>query len=216
VGGNKTIKVDLRVLATTNRNLKKAVENGSFREDLYYRLNVFPVNVPPLRERVEDIKSLAEFFFQLASKQNGLKSSGLSEGAIAGLLRHRWPGNVRELQNVIERACILAEDGKPVGFDLMGLPSDSQSRPAPEAPPAAAPSVAAPPAAAPSAPAPLLGQPLRELEKAAILQALDLSGGNRTKAAEALQISIRTLRNKLAEYRGGGELPEVLAGDSSD
>ncbi|MEI8312324.1 MAG: sigma-54 dependent transcriptional regulator [Verrucomicrobiota bacterium] len=216
VGGNKTIKVDLRVLATTNRNLKKAVENGSFREDLYYRLNVFPVNVPPLRERVEDIKPLAEFFFQLAAKQNGLKLSGLSEGAIAGLLRHRWPGNVRELQNVIERACILAEDGKPVGFDLMGLPPDPQSRPAPQALSAAAPSVAAPPAAAPSATAPLLGQPLRELEKAAILQALDLNGGNRTKAAEALQISIRTLRNKLAEYRGGGELPEVLAGDSSD
>jgi DNA-binding NtrC family response regulator len=128
-------------------------------------------------------------------------------------MRHRWPGNVRELQNVIERACILAEEGNPVGFDLMGLPSDSQSRPAPEAPPAAAPSAAALPAAAP---APLLGQPLRELEKAAILQALDLSGGNRTKAAEALQISIRTLRNKLAEYRGGGELPEVVAEDSSD
>jgi DNA-binding NtrC family response regulator len=134
----------------------------------------------------------------------------LSDGAIAGLLRHRWPGNVRELQNVIERACILAEDGNPVGFDLMGLPPDPQSRLAPEASPSAAPL-----SAAPSAPVPLLGQPLRELEKAAILQALDLTGGNRTKAADVLQISIRTLRNKLAEYRGCAELPEVLAEESA-
>ena len=212
VGGNKTIKVDLRILATTNRNLKKAVENGSFREDLYYRLNVFPVNVPPLRDRAEDIKLLAEYFFQLASKQNGLKSPGLSDVAISGLMRHRWPGNVRELQNVIERACILAEDGKPVGIELMGLPPDSQSRTAPEAaPPAAAPLSAAPPA-----PVSFLGQPLHELEKTAILQALEATGGNRTKAAEALQISIRTLRNKLAEYRGCGEMPEVLAEDVAD
>jgi len=113
---------------------------------------------------------------------------------------------VRELQNVIERACILAEDGKPVTLDLMGLPGDSSNRTAP----------ATLPAAAPLPPAPLLGQPLHELEKAAIFQALELTGGNRTKASEILQISIRTLRNKLAEYRGQGGLPEVLTGESDD
>jgi len=206
VGGNKTIKVDLRVLATTNRNLKRAVEKGDFREDLYYRLNVFPIAVPPLRDREDDIKRLAEFFFQLSAKQHGLKSPGLADGLIAGLMRHRWPGNVRELQNAIERACILAEDGKPITMDLMGLPADASNGTAPGALPAAAP----PPAI------PLLGQPLHELEKAAIFQALEISGGNRTKASEILQISIRTLRNKLAEYRGQGDAPEVLTEHSSD
>ena len=217
VGGNKTIKVDLRVLATTNRNLRKAVEKGDFREDLYYRLNVFPVSVPPLRDRAQDIKMLAEYFFQMASKQNGLKSTGLADGVIAGLMRHRWPGNVRELQNVIERACILGEDDKPVTLEMTGLhidpvdpvttsPADSSFR----LPPEAAQTSEVP------APAPTIVQPLHEMEKTAIFQALESTGGNRTKAAETLQISIRTLRNKLAEYRVQGVLPEVLSEDPAD
>jgi DNA-binding NtrC family response regulator len=206
VGGNKTIKVDLRVLATTNRDLKKAVEKGDFREDLYYRLNVFPIDVPPLRERAEDIPQLAEFFFQMSAKQHGLKSPGFADGVLAGLLRHRWPGNVRELQNVIERACILAEDGKLITWDLLGLPLDCQNRSAPEA------ARSEPPPPVP----PLLVQPLHEVEKMAIFRALESTGGNRTKAAETLQISIRTLRNKLAEYRGNGELPETVAEDMAD
>ena len=225
VGGNKTIKVDLRVLATTNRNLKKAVEKGDFREDLYYRLNVFPVFVPPLRERLEDIEALAQFFFQMASKQNGLKSPGFAEGVGAGLMRHRWPGNVRELQNVIERACILGEDGKPVTLDLMGLPLDFHSDPHPRAAietvqtaqaAYSAELLSPAPPVLPLTASPAVVQPLHEVEKTAIFQALESTGGNRTKAAETLQISIRTLRNKLAEYRVQGVLPEVIAEDPGE
>lgn len=199
VGGNKTIKVDVRVLATTNRNLQKAVERGDFREDLYYRLNVFPVQVPPLRERTEDIEALAKFFLERSSRQNGIKVAGFAPGVMAGLINHRWPGNVRELQNVIERACILVEEGRPITLDLMGIQVELGSRVIEATPVQVAPS-------------PMnLVQPLHEIEKSAIFQALEFTGGNRTKAAEILQVSIRTLRNKLSEYRQSGELPATLS-----
>ena len=138
-------------------------------------------------------------------------------------MRHRWPGNVRELQNVIERACILGEDGKPITLDLMGLSLDSMPsiRPEPEislSSESPAPTATPIPAPATPAPAPILAsvQPLHVVEKTAIFQALESTGGNRTKAAETLQISIRTLRNKLAEYRVQGILPEVLTEDPAD
>lgn len=227
VGGNKTIKVDVRVLATTNRNLLRAVERGEFREDLYYRLNVFPVQVPPLRERSADVPLLARHFLQRSERQNGLRNLKFAPGVLEALCHHRWPGNVRELQNVIERATILVEEGQPITLDLMGMPADllqavaslsdeSEVGPPPIA--AASPvSVAGAEIALPSGyiaagnPAEIPIQPLRELEKSAILRTLEMTGGNRTRAAELLQVSIRTLRNKLAEYRSGDE-PE----DESD
>jgi DNA-binding NtrC family response regulator len=207
VGGNKTIKVDVRVLATTNRDLLKAVQKGDFREDLYYRLNVFPIQVPPLRDRTGDVELLANHFLERFSREHGLKNSGFSPGAMAGLAVHNWPGNVRELQNVVERAAILAEEGSPITAELMGL---------------------LPPQVAMAAPVvPSLGEairangsgyeasgevmPLHEMEKRAIKNALQQTNGNRTQAAEMLQISIRTLRNKLAEYRDAGEPVEVLS-----
>jgi len=203
VGGNKTIKVDVRVLATTNRDLLKAVAKGEFREDLYYRLNVFPLSVPPLRDRVGDVELLANHFLERFAKEHGLKTGGFSESAMCGLLAHRWPGNVRELQNVVERAAILAEENVPISAELMGL----------VAPPA--PAAATPPVAAKVSDQPAVEEmesvtlpssngaviPLHEMEKQAILEALKKTDGNRTHAAELLQISIRTLRNKLAEYR---------------
>ncbi len=198
VGGNKTIKVDVRVVATTNRDLLKAVQKGDFREDLYYRLNVFPIQVPPLRERTGDVELLANHFLERFSKEHGIKSAGFSESGIAGLLAHNWPGNVRELQNVVERAAILAEEGVPISAELMGL-----TPPAPVATPQAAPVVQESAAPAPASSSEVM--PLHELEKRAIFEALERTNGNRTQAAELLQISIRTLRNKLAEYRGDNE-----------
>lgn len=197
VGGNKTIKVDVRVLATTNRDLLKSVQKGEFREDLYYRLNVFPIQVPPLRERTGDVKILANHFLERFSKEHGIKSGGFSKSGMAGLLAHNWPGNVRELQNVVERAAILAEEGVPISAELMGLTTPA----VPTAPAPAVRSVQEP--AAPASDSQVV--PLHELEKRAIFEALDRTNGNRTQAAELLQISIRTLRNKLAEYRGDSE-----------
>lgn len=197
VGGNRTIKVDVRVLATTNRDLLKAVEKGDFREDLYYRLNVFPIRVPPLREREGDVELLAKHFLERFSKEHGLKSCGFSKDGIAGLLAHHWPGNVRELQNVVERAAILAEEGVAVGAALMGLGGGRVAE-----------REEAKNGEADDGGGIQLGDgvvSLHELEKRAILDALEKTGGNRTQAAELLQISIRTLRNKLAEYRRDGE-----------
>lgn len=193
VGGNRTIKVDVRVLATTNRDLLKAVHNGEFREDLYYRLNVFPIQVPPLRERTGDVEVLANHFLQRFAKEHGLKSSGFSPAGMASLLAHRWPGNVRELQNVVERAAILAEEGVPIGPEAMGLAPATVPQETPHAPP--------PPEVVSVMPAGDEFLPLHELEKRAIFEALEKTNGNRTQAADLLQISIRTLRNKLTEYR---------------
>jgi DNA-binding NtrC family response regulator len=208
VGGNKTIKVDVRVLATTNRDLLKAVQKGDFREDLYYRLNVFPIQVPPLRDRTGDVEMLANHFLERFSREHGIKSCGFSPDGMAGLVAHSWPGNVRELQNVVERAAILAEEGSPITAELMGL---------------------AAPLPVMATPVPVLGEPLpaavngshaasdgpvvplHEMEKRAIIHALQQTNGNRTQAAELLQISIRTLRNKLAEYRDAGAPVEVLS-----
>ncbi|HEY0947633.1 MAG TPA: sigma-54 dependent transcriptional regulator, partial [Opitutaceae bacterium] len=252
VGGSKTIKVNVRILATSNRDLMTFVERGNFRSDLFYRLNVFPVHVPPLRERPEDIDLFADAFLRRGARKHGLKLPGFTDQALAALRAYPWPGNVRELQNTIERAVILSENNRPVTTAALGLPSLPRFVPgmpvahtsipavAPAVPPPAAPAPAPaspywvpamPPAAtqpesaaiAPPAP-PAYGEmspaetftvapepaaasvvPLDELEKRAILEALKATGGNRTRAAELLHISIRTLRNKLQEYRASGD-----------
>ncbi len=192
VGGKKPVPVDVRVVATTNRDLKEHISKGEFREDLFYRLNVIPIKVPPLRERSGDIMLLAEHFLDVFAKEN--RKPGLSLGAEAKRLigSQRWPGNVRELQNTMERAVLLAtgEEVKPEAlmFDdhlaAGGGPGD-----------AAAAEVLAGPVPT-----------LRELERKAIGLALEETSGNRTHAAKMLGISVRTLRNKLNEYKVATEV----------
>jgi DNA-binding NtrC family response regulator len=202
VGGNRTIKVNVRIIATSNRDLLSYVEKGDFRQDLYYRLNVFPVLVPPLRERTEDILMLAEHFLRRFARKHGVKVTGLSDSARTAIVAYRWPGNVRELQNTIERAVILSESGRPVTAASLGLPTDLALNIAP--PPGEAAEGEALAAAATVTNG--NGEVIRldELEKQAIQAALRQTNGNRTQAATALGISIRTLRNKLQEYRDAG------------
>ena len=238
VGGSKPIKVNVRILATSNRDLLRYVEQGSFRADLYYRLNVFPIHVPPLRERGEEIQMLAESFLRLSARRSGIRILGFSPQAMHALLSYRWPGNVRELQNTIERAVILSENDRPISGAALGIDlpagatedvveTDWQAPALPELPqavPAPLPQVAAatpsvvgakvapaslPPrllAAAPTS-APAL-QSLAEMEKQAILAAMKAKDGNRAQVVELLGISIRTLRNKLQEYRESGDFSD--------
>ncbi len=228
VGGNRTIKVNVRILATSNRDLLAYVEKGAFRQDLYYRLNVFPVHVPSLRERPDDIFPLAENFLARYARKLGIKVAGFAESARAAMLAYRWPGNVRELQNTIERAVILTEPGRLVSAAGLGLPLVSGmtsgevllnspddefeglggSHP-PVVDGGAESEAGELPAPLPDSEHAVLT--IAELEKQAIKNALHQTGGNRTKAAEMLGISIRTLRNKLQEYREAGETIEVGA-----
>jgi DNA-binding NtrC family response regulator len=210
VGGTRTIKVNVRIIATSNRDLMRHVEKGEFRQDLYYRLNVFPVHVPALRERVEDIPLLGDHFLRRFARKHGIKVTGFSDSARGALVAYRWPGNVRELQNTIERAVILSESGRAVTAAALGLPGDIAPGEELNLSPAApdpAPEISA---SAPGEEVPVTddqGQVLRldELEKQAIRAALKQTGGNRTQAAACLGISIRTLRNKLQEYREAGD-----------
>jgi DNA-binding NtrC family response regulator len=211
VGGNRTIKVNVRIIATSNRDLLGYVEKGDFRQDLYYRLNVFPVVVPPLRERTVDIIMLAEHFLQRFARKHGIKVTGMSDSARAAIIAYRWPGNVRELQNTIERAVILSESARPITAASLGLPTDlvlNENHPGGGAEAAAA--VEEPlPDAVNGANGGREIIRLDEVEKQAIRAALKQTGGNRTQAATALGISIRTLRNKLQEYRDAGSPADV-------
>lgn len=208
VGGMETIKVDVRVLATTNRRLEETVEEGKFRQDLYYRLNVIPLKLPPLRERGDDIMHLAEFFVDKFCKAYGLSKLAFSGEAREWLLSYDWPGNVRELQNLMERAVLLAGAGpiQKIHFLL-----DSETWPEfGEAPAESGEDgeAAEPPLAAPVYPQMEGGPddivPLDVMERDAIFRSLDHTSGNRTQAAQLLGISVRTLRNKLNEYRKQG------------
>jgi DNA-binding NtrC family response regulator len=217
VGGNRTIKVDVRVIATTNRNLEQSVDKKEFRQDLYFRLNVVPIQVPPLRERMDDVPYLAEQFMQRMTRKHGVRVTGLSAECHAALRAHSWPGNVRELQNVVERAVILCPDGhelqpEHLGFAPIMVSSKMDGAPNSVALPGtlAAPiSIVPPPAAAPDR-----VTPLEEVEKEHILRALEICDGNRTQAAKQLGISIRTLRNKLHEYGVNGRDDAADASDS--
>ena len=197
VGGSKTIKVDVRVLATTNRDLKKAVADGEFRQDLYYRLNVVPLVVPPLRERQGDIMLLADAMLHAACRSYGSKVRGFSPAAREAMLRHDWPGNVRELQNTIERAVILSEENKFIEPACLGLIHFGDADAAPRIP---APQPIWELDSAPSSVSDGV-KPLDVIEREHILRALTATHGNRTQAAHLLKISIRTLRNKLNEYK---------------
>jgi DNA-binding NtrC family response regulator len=204
VGGNRTIKVDVRVISTTNRHLEESVSRKEFRQDLFFRLNVVPILVAPLRERKEDIALLADQFRQRFARKHGIEVHGISSACNAALQKHDWPGNVRELQNVIERAVILCSEGgvlEPVHLGL-GQSALLTTGSASAAPPLTANVDGY--AGVDSADFP----PLSEVEKRHILAALEQSKGNRTHAAKVLGISIRTLRNKLNEYNYRGDARE--------
>lgn len=206
VGGNRTIKVNVRLLATSNRDLLSYVEKGEFRQDLYYRLNVFPIPVPALRERGDDLLILAEHFLKRCARKHGIKVNGFADSARAMLAGYRWPGNVREMQNTIERAVILTESGRPITSAALGLPGDFSAflppaTPEPEIFTAPTPATVSTRAVTDESGGVLT---IAVLEKQAIQAALLQTGSNRTQAAALLGISIRTLRNKLQEYRTAG------------
>lgn len=201
LGGRRTIRLDVRVLATTNRDLQQEVSAGRFREDLFYRLNVFPVRLPALRERPEDIQPLAEYL--LAGHCSDRPVPELSGEAVARLREHAWPGNIRELDNLMQRALILA-GGDRIGVEALHFENQG-----------AMPAPSADPAEANAEPGPRevdgedLDEALRDREFRLIVDALRSEGGSRKQAAQRLGISPRTLRYKLARMREAGmRLPE--------
>jgi DNA-binding NtrC family response regulator len=207
VGGNRTIKVDVRVIATTNRRLDESVEKKEFRQDLFFRLNVVPIHLAPLREHPEDLPVLAAEFTRRFSRKHGVQVHGVSPEAVQLLKTHHWPGNVRELQNVIERAVILCDGHHELGPEHLGLGVSNQpvATVREHSGPTAATSTSATVSADVAAPSGNNGNgllTLAELEKQHIFSALHRCNGNRTHAAKMLDISIRTLRNKLHEYNG--------------
>jgi two-component system response regulator HydG len=182
VGGTSEIKTDVRIIAATNRDLEEDVENGRFREDLFYRISVFPIRIPPLRERKIDIPPLAELFLKRFTGRHGKDIKGFTPRALTSLLSHDWPGNVRELMNVIERAIILSRyEYLDVG-DLPGIRSDELS------------------GTAGSDPGLQAGITLREMEKILIEKTLTDTDSNRTHAARILGITRKTLLSKIREY----------------
>jgi two-component system response regulator FlrC len=207
VGGKRPIPVDIRILATSNREMAAEVAAGRFREDLFYRINVFPLTIPPLRERPADIVPLAEHFLALHGARLGRRAT-LDAAAAAKLAAHSWPGNVRELENVIQRALILAPGDRIEAGHLMLPETTAPGTGTPEAPDAPTFTPASPrDAAAPSLPAETPAN-MKDLERQHILETLAKVGGSRKKATELLGISERTLRYKLAQYRAEGFLEE--------
>jgi DNA-binding NtrC family response regulator len=202
LGGTAPVKVDVRLLAATHRDLAAEVSKGRFREDLFFRLNVLALHIPPLRERTADILPLAAHFAARYAQANGLPSRSLSPAAAAALLAHPWPGNVRELENCLHRAVLLAE-GPSIGPEAIELirPRRAPDPIAADAPPTPAPT---PSPIQPGRVAALVGRKMEEVEQELIIETLSHCLGNRTRAAEILGISIRTLRNKLMEYRTAG------------
>jgi DNA-binding NtrC family response regulator len=198
VGGHQALRVDVRLVATTNRDLRVAVEKGEFRSDLYYRLNVVPISLPPLRERLEDIPLLLHHFVGRAAAQLGVEVRGLGPDVVPALQARAWKGNIRELANAVERAVILARGGELRAADFA---EDEPSGAAPSSPAGPAAVEAHPPsrdqAAPPSGGAASRAFNLDDLERVTIQKALVATGGNRTRAAKLLGISERTLRNKL-------------------
>jgi DNA-binding NtrC family response regulator len=186
LGGRETIKIDVRIVATTNRDLKKEIKERNFREDLYHRLNVCPIHLPSLRDRDDDIPLLATHFLARYATEYNKDIKGILEPAMEQLMQYDWPGNVRELQHKMERAVIMCNEPmvgpKHLFLDEFEVEVSSTTVMMPDNTTAS----------------------LRDIEKAAIFRALQFNENNRTKTAEALGISIRTLRNKLREYREEG------------
>jgi two-component system response regulator FlrC len=178
IGGSRPVKVDVRVVATTNRNLREEIREGRFRQDLYYRLNVVGFTLPPLRERPGDIPLLARHFIQKYAQGSGVTVREITPAALLHLGQSTWPGNVRELENAIQRAIILCQERalQPRHIRLEDAASPPRSAVEP-------------------------GRTFQEMEREFILATVQQMGGNRTKAAKTLGLSVRTIRNKLREYR---------------
>ncbi len=179
VGGNETLRVDVRIIAATNRDLGAEIKRGAFREDLFYRLNVVAVELPPLRERRADVPALASFFLRKYASENGKTIETFADDALAALLEYRWPGNVRELENVVERAVVLC-DGHRIEKKHLSptvVPTeDGEALPA------------------------IPGSTIADLERYAILKTLEACGGSTSKAATVLGVSPRKIQYKLHEY----------------
>ena len=199
VGGNKPVKVDIRVLATSNRDLATAVKDGTFREDLLYRLNVVNLRLPPLRERPGDIIALADHFIKKYAAANAMPERALSATARQRLISHRWPGNVRELENAMHRAVLLSSGAEIEEFAIRLPDGQPMAATAPDAETARSASIAAS-----AATRGFVGQTVAAVEQQLIIDTLTHCFGNRTHAATILGISIRTLRNKLKEYSEAG------------
>jgi two-component system, NtrC family, response regulator len=179
VGGTQTIKVDVRVIAATNRNLVEEVKAGRFREDLYYRLNVVTIDMPPLRDRKTDIPALAKFFLDRYAKDNGKPIETFAPNTLELLMSYDWPGNVRELENAIERAVVLTTGA---AVEPRNLPPNVR------------------PTLRPNGMPPIPGSTLSEIERYAILETLKATGGSTSKAADVLGISVRTIQYRLHDY----------------
>ena len=212
VGGTKPVKVDIRVIATSNRDLARAVSEGTFREDLLYRLNVVNLRLPSLRERPGDIAVLADHFIKKYAAANGVPVRPLSSPAREALTRHRWPGNVRELENAMHRAVLLAT-GSEIDVEAIRLPDGQPLAGLTGPTPATVGVVGHAAQAAETVTRAFVGQTVAEMEKVLILDTLKHCLGNRTHAANILGISIRTLRNKLNEYAQEGlDIPAPQSG----
>lgn len=192
VGGKKPIPVDIRIVATTNRDLKKHIKKGQFREDLYYRLHVIPIKLPPLRERREDIPLLVDYFIEKHCFENDLDKKSISPEATDLLTRQNWPGNIRELENVIERAVIISPSSS-VGVEHIFLDADSETEGGEEEITGGSDKTMI-----------TAGVKMAEMEKKLIFKTLEEVQNNRQRAAEMLGIHVRTLRNKLNEYKKEG------------
>jgi DNA-binding NtrC family response regulator len=186
VGGNETVKVDVRILAATNRDLPAEIAKGTFREDLFYRLNVISIDIPPLRARPGDIGPLASFFLQRYAAENGKTIDSMTDEALLALANHAWPGNVRELENVIERAVVLCDGPSITAKHLPSALAKLESRQGPPVIP---------------------GSTIDDIERYAILQTLEACGGSTSKAALVLGMSTRKIQYKLHDYssRGAGQ-----------
>jgi DNA-binding NtrC family response regulator len=199
VGGSELIPVDFRLVAATNRDLEKEVAGGRFREDLYYRLKVVTLRIPPLRERPGDIPQLAEHFLTLFCQEHGKPPKRLGVGALEILSRYPWPGNVRQLRNVIESAVVFSQGDEITPADLPIEVRESSSVSAAGA------SAQITVGAAGAAGGP---RTMADIERQAILETLESTGGHRAKAADLLGIGLRTLQRKLKEYKDEGYIQE--------
>jgi DNA-binding NtrC family response regulator len=208
VGGKEPVKVNIRILATSNRDLAQAVREGEFREDLLYRLNVVTLRIPPLRERKDDLLALADFFIDKYARANERPARRLSDAARTLMLAHPWRGNVRELENAMHRAILLCND-EEIGPDAVRAPDGGRVGARGDAASRAA-------EAAQEAARTLVGRTVAEVEQDLILETLTHCLGNRTHAANILGISIRTLRNKLKLYTDSGvDVPPPATGQAA-
>jgi len=189
VGGVTTLKVDVRLVCATNRDLTKEVEEGRFREDLFYRLNVIPIALPPLRDRREDIPLLIDHFIAKYNAKLGKQVGGISPGALSLISQHRWPGNIRELENVIERCLLFTEGPQIAPADLPEALVQKPGAVATSVPPGEEASMKT-----------IVKQATAELEKDLIVAALAETAGNVTQAAKRLKISRKSLQNKMKEF----------------